>query len=103
MMMLQDERELLKRSIQKSSGNLIKSFYIIILFPLGKPGSIIERIDVVSPKERTKKSKRDAEDCKETSNLNHASPSPTPIVERKYHITPRVPNTYSLPVNNSLK
>ncbi|KAG0314042.1 hypothetical protein BGZ97_009689 [Linnemannia gamsii] len=27
-----------------------------------KPGSIIERIDVVSPKERTKKSKRDAED-----------------------------------------
>ncbi|KAF9963796.1 hypothetical protein BGZ70_007174 [Mortierella alpina] len=27
-----------------------------------KPGSIIERIDVVSPKERTNKSKRDAED-----------------------------------------
>ncbi|KAF9907023.1 hypothetical protein BX616_000547, partial [Lobosporangium transversale] len=27
-----------------------------------RPGSIIERIDVISPKERTKKSKRDAED-----------------------------------------
>ncbi|KAF9580322.1 hypothetical protein BGW38_003075, partial [Lunasporangiospora selenospora] len=39
-----------------------------------QPGSIIERIDVVSPRERTKKSKRDAEDSKTHGLKTFASP-----------------------------
>ncbi|KAF9986593.1 hypothetical protein BGZ65_007021 [Modicella reniformis] len=41
-----------------------------------RPGSIIERIDVVSPKERTNKSKRDAEDCKPKTHCLNTFPSP---------------------------
>lgn len=51
-----------------------------------KPGSVIERIDVVSPKERVKKSKRDAEDSPLTLLAKTHGLKTFPAPDRKHGI-----------------